>query len=395
MIKNSITLSLSSQGLIKELAQHQYSFQNFSLTEISFERFIDWFRTEEQILQGSLAHTKQQKYLISALKASLLKDFCEVNGILHQEENSKPSPLHKKFQFIFLIVTGSILALFDGYIGIVSFLSVIPNFPSIALISIGIAFSALSAIVFYGFNLAAISNNLGIKFKNSPQMIDSYISQIEQIDLIMKFINKELACRKKLKELEELKLLATMLQLRYFALCEEGKKLNAALNSTALKIFKNTITCLTGILFFTGGFFSGQLMTTMIALGFFGTVLAPICWPVLLVSIVFGIGALCGYIWMERPGVEKLVSQIVHLDKDKIAILTDEVTTNSQNAIITNSIGQIDEQIALHTQLKFFDQSRTESLKRTKQTQDCFKRSASLNDLDQTKDLEPLLRMGL
>lgn len=395
MLKQKITFSHKTQDLIRKFEATDFPVNDFS--------FWAWFKDEE-IKSKRLELTKQQRFLLASLRASLLRDFCTENEIFVAEKENKPASLGKKCIFVLVVVTGTLDALFDGFRDINAFLGIFAAVPHLALILIGIAFAFLSAIVFYGFNLAAISSNLGINFKDSPSLIDSLLMQIEQIDLLTKFINKELGESKRLEELEELKDLALMLQCRYLALCEEGRKLNEALHNPWLKVTKNTITSVTGILFFTGGFFYGQSLVITIA-ALCGVALAATFWPVLVIGIVFGLGALAAYIWMERPGVERLVSKWAGLDQDKIDMLTDDTITSSQKEAIGNTINQVSTQISLNNctvqSLQTRQTGQISHNNRNNYKSSGLFRSFSLNDLQQTTDLEfatdpeSLSQMGL
>lgn len=118
-------------------------------------------------------------------------------------------------------------------------------------------------------------------------------------------------------ELNELHLILVMLQDRVNSLVKAGKKFDLALNSPKMDIAKTIVSGVSGILFFGGGFFAGQSVATFM-LALVMTSVTPTFWPVLLFSVIVGLAAFSLYWYVQRVGVNKLVSEWFGLDEDKI-----------------------------------------------------------------------------
>lgn len=321
MYNSKILLSEKAQDLIKKLEEENFPVKKLSFTELKFDDVLNWFKTENTPSAEGITPTKQQKFLLAALRTELLKDLIQSFSIHLEEKEPAKSSIFRQIQFGFLVGTGTLVAFYDGYKGIVSFLGLIPTLPPFVLLGSGLVFSLLSVVVFYGFNLAAISSNLSVEFSHSAEIIDSYIAELSSMDIVLKFFKKNLKTNQNIYDIQAQLELLYIFKERLKSLIKEGELLQLALNTTGLKIAKTTINIFTGILYFSGGFFSGQTMILGCLMAF-GVSMLPVSWPVILVGIVFGLGALCGYIWMERPGVNKFVTRLMHLDEDRIETLT-------------------------------------------------------------------------
>ena len=78
-----------------------------------------------------------------------------------------------------------------------------------------------------------------------------------------------------------------------------------------------------GLVFFSGGFFTGQSLALAL-LGLFCASISASFWPILLVSIAVGLAALSVYWFVERPELEKLVGRWFGRDPEKIELLQDD-----------------------------------------------------------------------
>ena len=174
--------------------------------------------------------------------------------------------------------------------------------PPVITLFAALAFSVFSVIVFYGFNLVQVSNNLGVKLSEAPKLLDLYLLQMNQIKCIRKKINTYKLSELPTEELDHLTKTMDMLQLRFESLRKSSEQFSAALESPKMKITKNIFIGLAGLLFFGSGLVSGQ----SVALFMLGLVLPAVsatCWPVVLFSLS-RIGCIYLY-WYLRKGLQQ------------------------------------------------------------------------------------------
>lgn len=119
--------------------------------------------------------------------AELLRDLStSLNG---SDEEIKPvekePPVSNKLKFWLLAIAGTLLAACEGFDSITTMMAVLP-FPAWVVLCAGILFSALSVVVFYGFDLVQVSQNLEIKLTDTPKLLDLYLLQMEEIKAIRK-----------------------------------------------------------------------------------------------------------------------------------------------------------------------------------------------------------------
>ena len=111
--------------------------------------------------------------------------------------------------------------------------------------------------------------------------------------------------------------------MQYEALDEAREKINQLRENKFLSFAKYMAAAIAGLLFFSGGFFAGQ--TVALAIGSLFTLsAASLFWPVLVVSLVVGLAAFGVYWFVERPGIENLVSRWYGLEQEKIDAFSDE-----------------------------------------------------------------------
>ncbi len=80
-----------------------------------------------------------------------------------------PVTWNRQLQFTLLAAAGTLLAACEGFDGITTILSAC-MFPPYMVFMAGLAFAALSVVVFYGFNLVQVSKNLGVTLKENPKI---------------------------------------------------------------------------------------------------------------------------------------------------------------------------------------------------------------------------------
>jgi hypothetical protein len=309
----TVVLSDGSKALIEKLEQH-FPERTFSTkhSEVDRAELVNW-------LDQSFDCDKEHLLKLESLRAKLLKD-------LRQSNESKASIIiptqphtswYKKAQFIWLAVAGTLLAICEGFDGMASMMGLLPAVSPVALFVGGLVFSAMSIAVFYGFDLVAISDNLGVSFNGVPKLLDVVLEQTREIKRLQKHIEATFHKVDSIEEIKSLKKLTTMLKNRLDALDKTRNEYNQALNEPKLKGLKVTAALFTGALFFSGGFFTGQAMAVTMA-GIMGATASITAAPVIALSCLMGLAAFSIYWYLERPGFENLVGQWFGLDQNKI-----------------------------------------------------------------------------
>lgn len=264
-------------------------------------------------------------YLVEALRVSLLKDLCEKND---QNEAASPGWAAKAL-FAFLALAGTVVAICQGFDGIATLLGLTSAIPAAFIFFAGIAFALLSVGVFYGFDLVEISRNLGVKLSKTRQLLDIFVEQSELIGKLRKVIDDSYIDCINIKQLRSLQDMTAMLLLRFNALDKARRDYKAALDSPYLKMAKLIFSAMSGVLFFSAGFFAAQTLTTALV-GLFSTAAASAFLPIFIPSVCIGIAALGIYWFVERPGFENLVGRWLGLEQSAIDALTDEDSVKEQ-----------------------------------------------------------------
>lgn len=313
-----IPLSETSKKIIEQLPG-SFLTASFAVNE-SFEiekmALIHWLNKTVEVTDAT------QRFLLQSLHIALLKDLN--NALLSKKavKHKSKANWHARLQYLLLAVAGAIYFGCEGFDGITAILSILSLKAAIFVFICGAIFSLLSIGVFYVFDLAEISKNLGVKIKNTPKIVDLYLREIEMIKAIRKTINANFSKKTEERLGEDLVVLA-MLKERYIALDSARHSLKQSLEHPGLEVTKKIMAAITGVIFFSGGFFAGQTVAMAFALLFVASV-APTFWPVLLASVVVGMAALSVYWFVERPRFENLIGRWVGLDKEKINELCDE-----------------------------------------------------------------------
>lgn len=325
----TITLSSASQKLLQEkillaLPQDDTLKKWHENPEaVSRKELINWLAKDHSV-------DKKFRFFLASFYASLLKDLNDKlsleQGIEIQPES--PKPWYRKGQFFALALAGTLLAMCDGFNGLSSMLGLMATVSPAVLIGTGLLFSAMSVSVFYGFDLAGISKNLGVGFKSTPKLLDVFLEQSAEIKKLRKYIDANFYKADKARFIE-MQAMIKMITHRYHALDTARETYNQASNNPALNKLKFGMALITGTLFFSGGFFTGQAMAMTIAELLLGAVAATFT-PVLALSILGGAAAFGLYWSLQRPGLENLVSSSFGLDQEKIEEFADEQRVNKQ-----------------------------------------------------------------
>ncbi len=285
---------------------------------------VDWLVDTQQTHDRFLKET-MRALLLDKLLESLLSPTA-----LSAKINKKKPDWGAYLKYILLGLAGTIYAICDGFDGLTSILFLLPGVPLWSIFVMGIAFSTLSVAVFFGFDLVDISTNLDVKLSHSRHLLDVLVEQTETITQIRKQI-KHLYKMADQDELTELHDLVNMLMLRFGELDDARKIYTDELDKTYLKGLKLTVAAISGILYFSYGFFSGQSFLINLAV-FFGLSAMTGFWPVLAAGMVVGLSALSIYWFLARPAIENLVGRWLGFDEDKIALLAGEDLVEKQRS---------------------------------------------------------------
>jgi len=348
-MKRDITLSERSKELMEKIG-------NLGNTELQLpaEQPYETLPVKALIhwLSSPIGADKTSRFLLQSLRVSLLEDLN--NSFLSNNEIDKKKDAeaswNKKFLFGLLAFAGTIVAICEGFDGIVSILGTFTAIPAIVTLTAGLAFSALSVIVFYGFDLLAISSNLGVKIANSPNLIDVLVEEVEQIEAIRKNIDDSYADESSSENLELLKDIAVMLKVSNDALDDARASYKNDLNNPSLNTMKSAVAAVTGVLFFGSGFYSGQSLALGVAALFSTSAAVPMA-PIILTSLIVGIASFAIYWYVERPGLENLVGRWCGLDKENIDKLADEELVDAQKHGLKRLEDKITNKIDLQTKI--------------------------------------------
>ncbi|WP_131778734.1 hypothetical protein [Legionella bozemanae] len=342
----TIDLNLTSQELIAQLCAIDPSFhQTFTnSTKIDKKALLAWLESTSKIESSNKAF-----FLITSLRASLLKDLHKSLNPGQVEEETQKGGMTAKTKYALLALAGTVYFGCEGFDGITAMLGAFSSIPTIALFVAGTLFSVLSMVVFYSFDLVEISKNLGIKSTDTKKLLDVLLDEVKQIEAIRMRLAK--TAKKTKEELEEDRQLATILLQRYKDLEQIRKDLTSASNNPYLKAAKYITAGVAGILFFSGGFFAGQTVALAIA-GLFVTGMAATAWPIVVAGIAVGLAALSVYWFVERPGIENLISRWRGLDKKKMDKLCKEDVVKKETEALEELIASIDYKIDSLVEIK-------------------------------------------
>ncbi len=314
-------------------------------TEINIVELLNWLNHNVRL------ENDDSQFLLESLRASFLEDlYYSIPEHIKFHKNDEPQSNYELFRF--LTIAGMIVAICEGFDGIVSILGLFPFVPAAPIFIAGIIFAALSVIVFRGFDLIAMAKNLGVEME-APHGVDVFLEQVDQIAKLRAVIS--LCCTEDSHEQDHatLKQLSMMLSTRYQALDEVRDRYKEDLNSPYLRTAKSLTSAIAGVMFFGSGFFSGQSVFLAIA-SIFTTSVSALFWPILAASFVVGVAALSIYWFVERPGLESLVSRWLDIDEDKINAMVDDQLVMEQKRDLHQLARQVEQVERLHQQTTRF-----------------------------------------
>ncbi len=140
---------------------------------------LQWLETNDSI--GNEGSQKNKEFVLACLRAELLKD---LQLTLKDDEDTsseaEDSPQSNRLKFFLLAAAGTLLAACEGFDSVSTVMEVFA-LPSAVTLAVGIVFSLVSVLVFYGFNLVQLSKNLGVKLTDAPKLLDIYLEQMGQL----------------------------------------------------------------------------------------------------------------------------------------------------------------------------------------------------------------------
>lgn len=341
--------SASSPLLTENLSEDSEALLNWidqieSQAEINIVELAIW-------LNKTTTLDNETQLLLEALRASLLADL--YHSIPETAEFYEYAETPSNYElFRFLTIAGTIVAICEGFDGIVSILGLFPFVPATPIFFVGIIFAALSVIVFRGFDLIAMAKNLGVEM-DTAHGVDVFLEQVAQVAKLTAVIS--LCCTEEAHEQDHVILLqlSTMLTTRFEALETTRRLYKEDLNSPYLRTAKSFTSAIAGVLFFGSGFVSGQSVFLAIA-SLFTTSVSALFWPVLTASFIVGVAAFSIYWFVERPGLESLVSRWLDIDEDKIHALVDDNVVMEQRRDLDQLAKQVAQVGRLHQQAPRF-----------------------------------------
>ncbi|WP_225316889.1 hypothetical protein [Legionella longbeachae] len=333
-----ITISISSQKWIKKYLLASGVRRNESLpsTSIQFKTLIAWLSTDPIRSFGKSKNSQKIEIILVSLQTALLRDLSlSMQGEYEKVERkgNNDSSRMSKIKFLFLTSAGILVTACQGFDGVVTMLSVFAMSPSI-LLGIGFAFILLSVIVFFGVDLVKVSNALGVKL-SEYKLLDAYLLQLQRIKVIRKKINDYTLVAMSQEDLQQLELVLSMLHKRLKFLAVASKQFEEALNNKNVQMIKTVISGVSALFFFGGGFFAGQSVALFISSLVLDSAL-PTFWPVIVFSALVGLAALSIYWYVERPELEKLVTNWFGLNEEKVQQLCDKSSVDKEANKLTS-----------------------------------------------------------
>lgn len=316
----NIVLGEKTKQLIAKLRDTQLLTEKLVIAasgggEIEQADLIRWFNERPK-------GDKKNEFLLESLSASLLKDLRDNLSPESQLKKKKANNWSNKIKYWLLAIAGIIFFGCEGFDGITAMLEVFALTP-VTILATGVVFSLLAITVFCAFDLVEIAKNLGIKNKNSPQLLDIYLKEIELISTLQQKVIYDLPHCETVEALRDNLAIVKMLQKKHDALEGARKTMENLGSGSALQAAKSITAGVAGIIFFSGGFFAGQTVALSIAELCF-TAVASSFPPIVLISLLVGVAAFGVYWYVERPGIENLIAGHVGLDQEKIETFCDK-----------------------------------------------------------------------
>jgi hypothetical protein len=363
---NCIAISQCSKDLILSIKKSLRAADDSYVNKAELIEWLDGPQLQDETidtlyliawLKKAIEVDNESQFLLESLRASLLQDLFNAIPESHRLNDSVVTSSNEEL-FNFLIIAGTIVAICEGFDGIASILALFPAVPAVVVFLLGAVFALVSVVVFYGFNLDTIAKHLGVKIQHTDHLIDIYLHQLQQIVKLREAISTHF-CGADSEEQEVLFEMAGMLTIRYSGLDNARRTYKADLNSYYVTVAKSITSAVAGMVFFGGGFLSGHAVSLAFANLYASAVVATF-WPVLVASTVVGLAAFSIYWFVQRPGLERLVSRWLGLDEDKIEALVDEDVVKDQLRGLNQLTTQLEGVGMLHQRIRELNRNRVQ-----------------------------------
>lgn len=332
-----IKLSKKSKDMLLELDIDAPAF--FTIDNLNY-----WLREN----QGS-NYTKKQKFILESLKTVLSYDLkAHLKGKNPDLKKEKKTSWRTYAKFAGLLLAGTVMEGIEGFNGIAAVMEFISKslitIPGIVTVVLGAVFSIVSISVFYAFELTQIANHFGISFSKARKLVDTYVDQLTLIRAIQRELGKQIIKTNDLNELNNYKATLGILNAQYNSIATATETLKRELNRPWMKVAKIVTAVMAGILYASGGFFSGNALGVMIfgsaaaAAGISATVFPP----VIILASVIAVAAFCIYWYIERPSLQNFIGRITGLDTEKIDHLSDEKAAKADHGFFSILMDYID-----------------------------------------------------
>lgn len=348
---DKIKLSTQSQELSK-----QYFKADGLQAEVGFS-FLLALLSDDKNLPLSIQSKKETELVKVSLFVSLLSDLLACLPGEEEPEKVEEISWSNRFQFVFWALTGTLVAACQGFDSVATILSLCSFIPSWLILVVSVAFAIFSVAVFYSLELFQVSEILGVKFMDTSKLLDMYLLELNEIKRIRRRITTYRLAELALDELEQIKQLVSMLQIRLDAITQDAEQFDKALNSMGIKIARTLFSCMTGLLFLGGGFLAGQTVAIFV-LSLFMTTVSPTFLPVILFSVFVGLAALGLYWCIQHGELNKNISGWFGLDANTITQLSDVAYMQKQNKKLENIATQAMDFSQLKEKNNFFQSSQ-------------------------------------
>jgi hypothetical protein len=322
----SIKISLQSQKLINKYYAvcPPGSDEHPSIpTVLDLAAILDWLNNRLVVPQIKPEKVKKElEFTLVSLRTELLHDLYLAFSKDAPEEKEKASSFRGKLKFILLSSAGLLITICEGFDSVASIMSIF-SLPATVILAAAFIFSFFSAVAFCGLELIQLSQGIGVKLIHAHKLLKIYLRQLEEVKQLRKIISNYNLAELSTQDLNQLELMAAMLQQRFVELGAVGEQFALVLNNKGAKAAKLIFSGIASLLFFGGSFCTGQSASLFI-LSFFMSSVSPLSIPVLLFSLVLGMAAFTLYWYVQFPDLNSLVSGWFGLDDSRIAVLCDK-----------------------------------------------------------------------
>lgn len=314
-----VKLSDYSKKLILE---HYQSLNNSQLNLWSKEinRPIPVSTLVTWLAEGIAAPEQPTSLPLELLRANLLEDLYKTyfkDPEDAQGDQTEQLDWSKKSLFSLLTYAGTLVAVCQGFDGIVSILSSFTTIPVTVMFAMGVVFAVLTVAIFYGFELLEISRQVGVPITKSGQLLDIFLNQVELINKFQRRI-AGVYTDVTLDDLVEYKQIVDMLKSRYSQMDSAREYYKHGFYNPYLVIARGVIAAMTALIYFSGGFFAAQTLALTVATLMLGASATAASLPVVFASTLVGFAAAIVYWFVQRPSMENLVGHCVGYDKENI-----------------------------------------------------------------------------